>query len=240
MSNAAPHPRSLPPGPPGAGRQLAALVAKELALEGRARLRINALLPFALLVLLLFSFAVGPQPALLRRLTPGFLWLALLFSSVLSLGQAQAAECQHDAQEGLLLLGVDPWVLYGAKALANAGFIALLGLVLVPVAMALYGTEIAGGPATLTLVLLMGSGAIAAPGTLFAALTAQARGQDVLLPLLLFPVLVPGLLAATRATALVMLGDPMHELLGWLALLGLFNLVYGLLCMVLYERVVSA
>lgn len=224
---------------PSIARQLAALIGKEFALEGRARLRTNALLPFAVLVLLLFSFAVGPAPALLSRLAPGFIWLALLLASVLSLGESQAVERAHEAQEGLRLLGVAPQVLFLAKALANTLFLFVLGLVLTPVAIGLYGAPLTGGVLALMAVLALGAAAMSAPGTLFAALAAQARGRDVLLPLLLFPILVPSLLGAVRATALVMLGDPMDEWLGWVALLIVFNGVYWLLCMLLYERVVE-
>jgi heme exporter protein B len=89
------------------------------------------------------------------------------------------------------------------------------------------------------LAVVLGAGAISAPGTLFAALTAQARNKDMLLPLLLFPILVPGLLASVRLTTLLMQGDPMQEASGWLGLLLIFNALYWLLGVFLFERVVE-
>jgi heme exporter protein B len=224
---------------PSLRRQLLALVRKEFALEGQARVRINALLPFAMLVLLLFSFAVGPAPAMLSRLAPGFVWLALLLASVLSLGESQAVERAHEAQEGLRLLGVAPQMLFLGKALANTLFLFGLGLILTPVAIGLYGAPLRGSVLSLVAVLALGAAAMSAPGTLFATLAAQARGRDVLLPLLLFPILVPSLLGAVRATSLVMLGDPMDEMFGWVCVLVVFNVIYWLLCTLLYERVLE-
>jgi heme exporter protein B len=224
---------------PPVGRQLVALMGKELALEGRAGVRLNTLLPFAVLVLLLFSLAVGPVPALLCRLAPAFIWLALLLASVLSLAQSQAVEAAHDAQEGLRLLGIGADVLYLAKALANTLFLSALGFVLLPLAMALYDAPVAAPLWRLAMAVVLGAGAISAPGTLFAALTAQARNKDMLLPLLLFPILVPGLLASVRLTTLLMQGDPMQEASGWLGLLLIFNALYWLLGVFLFERVVE-
>jgi len=208
-------------------------------LEGKALVRINTLVPFAVLVLLLFSLAVGPVPALLTRLAPAFLWLALMLSSVLSLAQAQAEEHAHNAQEGLRLLGVGADALFVAKALANTLFLAALGLVLLPISVALYDAPIRGSYLHLAGAIVLGAGAICAPGTLFAALTQQARNKDLLLPLLLFPILVPGLLAAVRLTTLCMQGDPMQEGPGWLALLLIFDAVYWILGPLLFDRVVE-
>lgn len=228
------------PTPPRFWRHVALLGRKELQLEGAGRGRLANLLPFAALVCLLFSFAVGPQPALLQRLAPGFLWLAVLLASLLGLAESMAVEHADGALEGLRLLGISPTAIFLAKASANWLFLFLLSLAVLPLAVALYD---APGPSSwpqLLAVLALGTGAISAPGTLFAALTAELRGRDLLLPLLMLPLLVPGLLAAVRATSLLLLGDPMDELFGWQALLCGFQAVYWPLCTVLFERVVEA
>lgn len=230
-----------PPEPvrPGALRQLWTLVAKELSLEGAVKTRFTGLAPFAVLVCLLFSFAVGPQPQLLGRLAPGFLWLAVLFASVQSLSESMALERQHASFEGLRLLGVAPGAMYLAKALTNWFFLLALSGLLLPVSVALFDAKVTLGAWPLLRTLLLGTAAISAPGTLFAALASDLRARDLLLPLLMFPLLVPGLLSAVRATSLVMLGDPMDELFGWSCLLLGFNVIYWLLCSVLFERVVE-
>lgn len=220
-------------------KQWTGIVYKDLLLEWRGRARLNAVLFFAMLTLLLFSFAVGPQPLLLARLAPGFLWLALLLASVLSLSESMRVEQENAALEGLRLLPVSPVAIYLGKAVANSVFLVALGIALTPVTVALYGAQLVMGFPTLVAVLLLGVAAICAPGTLYAAMAAQARARDILLPLLLFPILVPGLLAAVKATTLVMQGDPMAELGSWLALLLGFNLVYWFLCTLLFGRVIE-
>ncbi|KAK1548274.1 hypothetical protein Q3G72_009771 [Acer saccharum] len=231
----------LAPGAAGGSfvRQLFAVMEKDARLEWRARARLNAVLCFAVLSLFLFSFAVGPQQVLLSRLAPGFLWLALLLSSVLSLGESMRQDIEHDALEGQLLLGVDPMALFLGKAIANTIFLWGLGLLLVPVAVALYDAPVRLGLWRLGGALLLGAGAISAPGTLYAALASYARARDMLLPLLLFPILIPGLLAAVKATGVIMLGDPMQECGSWLGLLAAFNVMYWGLCTVLFGRVVD-
>lgn len=222
------------------GRQVLALIGKELLVEASLRTRIKALLPFGLLVLMLFSFAVGPQPHLLRQLAPGFLWLAVLLASVLSLAEGMAIERQDAAMDGVRLLAARPSALFLAKAISNTAFVLGLCVVMVPVAIALFDGSITLPLWQLMLSMTLGAGAISAPGTLFATLASEARAKDILLPLLMFPLLIPGLLAAVRATALVMLGDPMGELWLWLQLLAVFNGLYWFLCTLLFERVVEA
>lgn len=219
--------------------QVSVLWRKELALEAAERTRMRALLPFSLLVLLLFSFAVGPESRLLSRLSAGFLWLAMLFSTVLCLGESMHVERENGSIEGLRLLGVRPSALFVAKALGNAFFVALLGLVLLPASIALFDASVVLGVAPLGGIVVLGSLALCAPGTLFAALASEARAKDLLLPLLMFPLLVPCLLASVRATQLVMLGDPMGELSLWIWLLVMFNGLYWPLCAALFASVLE-
>lgn len=233
-------PPPVAPRPPSFWRHVWLLGRKELALEGKNHGRLGNLLPFAALVCMMFSFAVGPQPGLLQRLAPGFLWLAVLLASLLGLAESMALEHANRALEGLRLLGVAPAAIFLAKALANWLLLSALALAMLPVAVALYDAPVHGSLLHLVGLIVLGCGAISAPGTLFAALTCELRSRDLLLPLLMFPLLVPGLLAAVRATSLLLLGDPMDELFGWEVLLCGFQLVYWPLCTVLFERVVEA
>ena len=220
-------------------QQTVGIIHKDLLLEWRGRARLNAVLIFAMLTLLLFSFAVGPQPKLLAALAPGFFWLAVLLASVLSLGESLRVEQENAALEGLRLLPVAPLAIFLGKALANMLFLFALAVVLTPITLALYDAPLQMGLVTFAQVIALGVGAISAPGTLYAAMAVQARSRDILLPLLLFPILVPGLLAAVKATALVMHGDAMGELTSWQSLLIAFNTIYWLLCMLLFGRVIE-
>lgn len=220
-------------------RTVVTLIGKDLRLEWRSRARLNATLFFALLTLFLFSFASGPVHSILAANAPGYLWLALLLSSVLALGESMRIEIENDMLEALRLTPVDARALFLAKAVVNAGFLAVLGFVLVPVAVALYGAELKLGFPRLAGTIVLGSLAMSAPGTLYATIATQARARDVLLPLLLFPIIVPGLLASVRSTALIMEGDPMEQLGSWTMLLVVFDVLYWVVCTVLYPRIVE-
>ncbi len=211
---------------------------KELLLQWRTRAQAIAVFVFGATSLLLFSFAIGPNAAALRQHAAGFLWLGLLLSSTLTLSESFHAEMENRALEGLLLLPVSPRALYYGKATANAIQLILLGIALVPVMVILYdaGTT---RVATLVLIIVLGSAGISAPGTLYSAMASQARAKQTLLPLLLFPLIVPVLLASVKATSLAILGDPMEQGRSWALLLVAFNGIYWSLCGLLFDRVVE-
>ncbi len=225
--------------PPSLWSATANVIRKDFLLEWRGRARLSATIFFGVMTLLLFSFAAGPDPVVLARNTAGYLWLAILLASVLSLGESFRVESENSALEGLLLTPVPPQAIFLGKALANTTLLVLLGVILVPVAIALYGPEVRGSLAHGALLMLLGCGAISAPGTLYAAIARHTRAQDVLLPLLLFPVLVPALVGAVKGTILILDGDPMGKIWTWTALLVVFNVVYWLLCLFMFGRVVQ-
>ncbi len=220
--------------------QIATLVRKDLLLEWRGRTRGLSVVLFGIVTLLLFSFAVGPDSAALRAGAAGFLVLALLLSSTLALSEGFRLEHENHALEGLLLAPVEPMALYYGKALSNTLFLILLAPILTPVAVILYAVD--AGPATLVQVIglwALAAAGLSAPGTLFAAMTSRLRSQDVLLPLLLFPLVVPVLLGSVKAIALVLGGDPMGQLSSWTVLLGAFDVIYWTLSGVLFTHVVE-
>ena len=215
------------------------LLAKDLLIEWRTRARLNALVFFALATLLLFSFAVGPDTKLLARNAGGYLWLALLFASVLSLGESFRVEQENLTLDGLRLAPADARAIFLSKAVGNTVLLTGLGTLLVPVMVALYSVNVAMGLGSLATTLLLGCMAISAPGTVYSAIASNARARDVLLPLLLFPLIIPALLAAAKATSLVLQGDPMNQLGSWFGLLIGFNLIYWGLGFVLFPRVIE-
>lgn len=216
-----------------------ALLRKDLLLEWRSKTRLNATLAFAGLSLLLFSFAAGPRQALLAQQAPGYLWLGVFLASVLAVGESMRIEAAADALMGALLLGTPANAIYLAKVLVNTAFLLGLAVMLWPMAVVLYGMGLGDKAAWLFAIMPLGALAIAVPGTLFATMAAQVRAQDVLLPLLMFPVLVPGLLASVKATSLVVAGDPMNQLGSWIVVLMLFDAVYLAVCFLLFPRVVD-
>jgi heme exporter protein B len=217
---------------------LMAAIRKDVLLQWRTRAQVLAIFVFGASALLLFSFAIGPDAEALRLHAAGFLWLALLLSSTLTLAESFQSEMEQRAFEGLLLLPASPRALYYGKALANWLQLTLVGAGLVPFMVILYD---AGTTRLLGLagILALGAAGLSAPGTLYAAMTAQARARQTLLPLLLFPLVVPVLLSAVKATSLLILGDPMGQLRPWALLLVCFDLIHWALCGLLFDRVVE-
>ena len=217
---------------------LLAALRKDLLLQWRGRSQLVAIFAFGAAALLLFSFAIGPDSEALRQHAAGFLWLGLLLASTLSLAETFEREMEEQALEGLLLLPAGARSLYYGKAIANWAHLVLLGAALVPVMVVLYD---AGTLRLFSLlgVIALGTAGLSAPGTLYAAMTAQTRARQTLLPLLLFPLVVPVLLAAVKATSLLILGDPMQQFRPWVTLLAAFAVIHWSLGGLLFGRVVE-
>lgn len=174
------------------------VVGKDLRLEWRARVTTNQLVPFALLVLILFAFALDPDRRTLEEATPGLFWLAVLFSTLLAIQRAFAVESADGIADALRLSGLDPAGIFLGKA---AGI--FLHLLALEVALGLgvtimYGTS-PQGPLLLVVTCLAATAGLAAAGSLYGALASGLRVRDTLLPILLLPVLAPVLIAATQA-----------------------------------------
>lgn len=216
-----------------------ALLRKDLLIEWRTRARLNAIIFFALATLLMFSFALGPDTKLLEKNAGGYFWLAILFASVLALGESFRVESENACMDGIRLAPADARAIFLSKAVGNTLLLTALGVLLVPVMVALYGVSIVTSVVDLGLILLLGSLALSAPGTVYAAISSNARARDVLLPLLLFPLVIPALLSAAKATTLVLQGDPMNQFGSWAGLLGGFNLIYWGVGFLLFPRIIE-
>lgn len=203
----------------------ARLVAgKDLRLEARARVALNQVLPLALLILVLFAFALDPDSGVLARATPGLFWVAVLFSAVLAVQRAFSVESADGVRDALRMAGLEPPAIFLGKAAALAvQLVALQVLLLVGVAV-LYGADLTGW-VLLGATCLTATAGLAAAGSLYGVLAAGIRVRETLLPLLLLPVLAPVLLAATRAFEHALEGAP-GEGWPWVGLLAVFALVY--------------
>ena len=220
--------------------QIVQVLRKDLLIEWRARSRAFALACFMLTILLLFSFAVGADTATLRAHAGAYLWLSLLLSSTLLLAQGFHVEVESGAIETVMLAPTHAPALYYGKALANVAQLVLLALVAVPFVLGLFDASVRESGLLLGVTVVLGCAGLAAPGTLYAALTARLGARQLLLPLLLFPLIVPCLLASVKATSLVMTGDPMQQVPSWLQLLAAFDVLYWAVCGVLFGRVIDA
>lgn len=219
-------------------RQTIAVAMKDLLVELRTPVRTSGLFFYGLSLLLLVAFASNTTDVM-RQQAGGMLWLGMLLASTRSLDQSFGTELDEGALEGMVLWPVRPLAIYYGKALANAIVLSVVATALLPLVIALYDVSIKGSLVHLAGAIVLGSGALAAPGTLLAAITTQARGTSVLLPLLMFPTVIPAVLAASRVTTLVMEGDPMGQATAWLSILVAINAIHWLGSGLLFGRVVE-
>ena len=220
-------------------RAAAIMLAKELRLEFRTRELLNATVVFAIVVVVLFSFAFDPTPAESRRYGPGLLWIAFLFSGSLMLHPSFAREQSNDTLDALRMAPVSSFAILLGKMLANFIFLSLAEVVLVPVFAVLYDVSLAGIVGRLALVLVLGTIGVIVTGTVFSAISAHARMRELLLPLLMLPVLAPLLIAAVESTAALFTQQPYLDR-AWVTFLAGFDIVFltasWLLCDFLLEE----
>lgn len=205
--------------------QALAIAGKDLRVEWVSRVTTVRVVPFAGVLVLLFAVALDPDRGLLPRVAPGLFWLAVLLSALLAIGRAFSVERENAAGSGLLLSGLDPAAMYLGKAGALVVQLLALEAVVAVTMAALYDVA----PKHLWLIAagsVLATAGIAAAGTLYGALVTVDRGRDSLLALLLLPVLLPVLLAATRTFEVATQGDAGGHL-AWLGLLAVFAALYG-------------
>ncbi len=219
--------------------QILAVLRKDLLVEWRGRSRALGVVIYAAILMLLLSFAIGPNTEILRAHAAGYIWLTVLTASTLLLAQSFTNEVEGGALEALLLLPTSPVALYYGKALANFGVLCGLAVATVFIGVVLCDLQLHASPLLLAGVLALGCGGLAAPGTLYAGLTVRTGAQQLMLPLLMFPLVVPSLLAAVKATQLCFEADVMDQATSWIGVLVAFNAVYWALCGVLFIKVVD-
>jgi heme exporter protein B len=203
-----------------------AIVWKDLLIEARTKQAFNAMVFFAALVLFIFSFALGPDTELLREVSGGLLWVGIAFTGILSLNRTYQSEETSGGIEGLRVYPGDPRSIFLGKLFGNIIVLLAVEAVLFPAAAVLFQIEMLPHVWELAGVALLGTIGFSIVGTFYAALTVNLRAREVMLPLLLFPALVPMLLGAVNATTLILVGDPMQDSSIWIRLLIAFDVIF--------------
>jgi len=203
----------------------AVLLGKELRTEFRSRELLTTTVVFILTIVVLFSFTFDPSVSESRRFGPGLLWLAFLFAASLMLQPGFLREQNNDTLSALRLSVSDPFAIFLAKLIANAIFLLVTEMLLLPIFAVLYNVHIVAVFPQLVLVFFLGSVGVAIPGTAFSAISAQARMRELMLPVLLLPLLTPVLIASTEATAALLAEKPGLRL-DWLGFLAGFDVVF--------------
>lgn len=220
-------------------RAMGAVVWKDLSAELRSRELISAMLVFALLVILIFNFALDLDPATRREptITAGVLWVIFVFAGTLGLNRSMAVEKDRGCMDGLLLAPVDRSAIYFGKALGNLLFMMMVEIIVLPIYSLLYNVNLFNPG--LLLVILLGSIGYVAVGTLLAAMAVQARTRDILLPILLFPVVLPVILAAVKASTGFLDGSEMDLIRPWLNLLIVYDIIFSAVAFMVFDYVVE-
>ncbi len=216
---------------------VAAIARKDLAAELRSRELFSAMMVFSLLVIVIFNFALELDISTRRSVTAGVLWVTFAFAGTLGLNRSLSAEREQGCIDGLLLAPVDRASIYFGKAISNLVFMMIVEAIVLPVYAFLYGVNLLN--AGLLAVILLGSIGYTAVGTLLATMSVQTRTREVLLPILLFPVVLPVLIAAVKASGGILTGADPSTIWPWLNLLIVYDVIFVAVAFMTFEYVVQ-
>jgi len=215
-----------------------AIVQKDLAAELRSRELLSAMLVFSLLVILIFNFALELDIRVRQSVTAGVLWTTFAFAGTLGLNRSMAVEKDRGCMDGLLLAPVDRSAIFFGKAISNLAFMLIVEAIVLPLYAILYN-EVRIFQLEFLGVILLGSIGYIAVGTLLSAMTVQTRTRDVLLPILLFPVAVPVLLAAVKASGGLLNNATIPEIMTPLNILIAYDVIFISIAYMVFDFVVE-
>jgi heme exporter protein B len=218
-------------------RAVGAVIWKDLSAELRSREMLSAMLVFSLLVILIFNFALELDVRTRETLTSGILWVTFAFAGTLGLNRSMAIEKDRGCLDGLLLAPVDRSAIYFGKMLGNLVFMLIVAAIVLPVYSLLYNVNLFDPG--LILVILLGSFGYVVVGTLLASMAVQTRTRDLLLPILLFPVILPVLIPAVKASSGFLLGVEIEEIMPWLNLLIAYDVIFLAVSFMVFDFVVE-
>ncbi|MEX0909632.1 MAG: heme exporter protein CcmB [Gemmatimonadaceae bacterium] len=221
-------------------RRVRAIARKDVTTELRAKAGFNSVASLGVTILILLGLALGPDAQALRDAAVGAVWLALLFSGVLAFNRSFQVELESGALEPLLLYPGPRWTIFAGKLLGNLIFLTLMVTIVVAVGIVLFSVDIPSRWPTLLGVLALGVLGLTVLGTFYASMASRSRAREVLLPLLLFPMLVPVLVAATTASKALLGADLMHDADAWIRLLAAYDVIFLIATFLAFEHVIEA
>jgi heme exporter protein B len=223
------------------------IARKDLKAEFRTKQMLNSMMIFALLVIVIFSFAFGNEasiiiPVLNKKITdllaPGMLWIAFTFSGMLGLSRSFAGEKEEGCLEGLKLCPAERSEIYNGKVLSNAFLMFLMEIVTIPVFVVLFSYDIKNIPG-LIVVVILGTFGFIFVGTLLSALTVNTRTREILLPVILFPVLIPVILSAVTATGIMLASGDISDIAGELQILAVYDIIFFIVAQLVFEYTIE-
>jgi heme exporter protein B len=218
-------------------RQVVTIVHKDITAELRTKEMFSSMFVFALLSVVIFNFAFELRVADAATIAPGVLWISVTFAGMLGLNRSFVLEKDQGCLDGLLLAPVDRSAIYFGKMLGNFLFITVVEAIILPIFSALFNVNLIQ-PWVLA-VMLLGTLGFSGVGTLFSAMTVHTRAREVLLPILLFPVVVPALIAAVKLTAGLLDDRALADMMNWMQLLIAFDIIFIAVSYMTFDYVVE-
>jgi heme exporter protein B len=216
----------------------AATLHKDLRLEWRSKDAVNSMLFFSLLVAVIFSFSFNPTAEESRQIAGGLIWVAFLFAAVVALNQTWARELRNQVLDAYRVSPAPAVALFLAKVIGNFIFVSVLEALMTPLFIVFYSLRALGPGWQLIPVAALGTWALVVNGTFFAAMSIRTRSREIMLPLLLFPISIPALLAMVEATSSILTGENSAKF--WIVLLAVYDVVFTTVCLLLFETVLNA
>jgi len=220
-------------------KQILAILWKDLQVEARSKQSLLSMLAFGLLILVIFNFAFEPTPELKRSITPGLLWITFLFSGILGLNRSFSLEKENMAIHGLLLAPIDRGLVYFGKFGANLLILLVTEILTLPFFLLFLNMPLFRHFWWLMLIILLGTAGFVALGTLFSAMATSTKMREVMLPLLLFPISTPILLAAVACVREILANEPFESYQNWFFLLIGFDIIFIVVPSLVFEYVVE-
>ena len=218
-------------------RKILAIVHKDIIAELRTKEMFSSMFVFALLVIVIFNFAFELRVANVKQVAPGVLWVTFTFAGMLGLNRSFILEKDKGCLEGLLLAPVDRSAIYFGKMLGNLIFMSVVEAIVLPIFWVLFNPPLFS-PALIP-VIVLGTLGFAGVGTLFSAIAVHTRAREVMLPILLFPIVVPLMIAAVKITGGLLDGQPLSEMRNWLNLLVGFDVIFLTVSYMTFDYVVE-
>ncbi|MCH8014635.1 MAG: heme exporter protein CcmB [Candidatus Dadabacteria bacterium] len=216
-----------------------AIIKKDIVTELRTKELFSSMLIFALLVIVIFNFAFGFSTELLDLAAPAMLWISFIFAGVLGLSRSFALEKEGNAVIGMLLTPTDRSLIYAGKMISNTIFIFIVGLLMVPMFILFFNYEFLSTLIPLIPVIFLGAVGFVSVGTLFSAMAINTKLREVLLPILLFPIIIPVIVSAVEISGQVLDGNSLFAASSSLKLLVSFDIIFLTACAVTFEYVIE-
>ena len=206
--------------------QITAIVWKDFVTELKTRELLSAMFIFALLVILIFIFSINLSIVKASEVGPGILWVAFLFAGTIGLNRSFMLEKENGCLMGLMLVPADRTAIYFGKLISNLIFLSIMELFILPLFMIFFNIDLLSHLAPLLIVVFLGTLGFCALGTLLSSLSSNLKTREIMLPILLYPLLIPIIIAAVRMTGQILDGTELSDMMKWIGLTASFDIIY--------------